>query len=223
MMRSPKRAWNRLVKLLVDRYPQCATPVGTAAKQAFRLLDEGYSSSERHYHGWSHILHCIDELRRFEIHSGDVGFDAVAVETALWFHDVVYDPQRKDNEEKSAGAARESLGTMQMPADFIELVADLILATRHFIRENFQLSKSHILMLDIDLAILGAKAGRYGEYEHNIRSEYEHLEPEIFRVGRSRILTGFLERERIYHTEYFYRKYEYAARSNLTKAMATYV
>ena len=56
-----------------------------------------YSGSDRHYHGVGHIVSMLD------------GFDAIqasfenplAAELAIFFHDVVYDPSRHDNEEQA--------------------------------------------------------------------------------------------------------------------------
>ena len=71
------------------------------------------------------------------------------------------------------------------------------------------------VMIDIDLSILGQTEERFLEYEAQIRKEYAWVPRIIFGPKRAEILEGFLRRERIYRTEWFYNKYEERARRNI--------
>jgi predicted metal-dependent HD superfamily phosphohydrolase len=75
------------------------------------------------------------------------------------------------------------------------------------------------LLLDIDLAVLGADWCRYLRYERGIAREYSAMLPQAFREGRARLLRGFLERPALYATHGF-RKLERRARANLARALA---
>src|SRR4051812_20768490 len=74
---------------------------------AFEIIRTAYSVPGRHYHTLTHIVACLDELDVVR----PLCRDADAVETALWYHDLVYDPSRADNEERSALAAADALRT----------------------------------------------------------------------------------------------------------------
>jgi predicted metal-dependent HD superfamily phosphohydrolase len=178
-------------------------------------LVAAYSERHRHYHTLQHLRECL------------VQFEAAAmlarrpaeVELALWFHDAVYDPQRQDNEERSADWARAGVLAAGCGADVAQRVADLVLATKSHTAPGDDADAA--LLLDVDLAILGAAPGRFAEYERQIRAEYAHVPADAFRIGRARMLRQFLERERIYATDVFHDALEARARENLRRSLSS--
>ena len=140
------------------------------------------------------------------------------VELALWFHDAVYDPQRKDNEERSADWARASVLAAGCSAEIAGRVAALVLATKSHAAPAGDADAA--LLLDVDLAILGAAPGRFDEYERQIRAEYAHVPEAEFRARRKQVLQGFVERQRIYATDAFHDALEARARTNLATSLA---
>src|SRR6185295_1221583 len=112
------------------------------------------------------------------------------VEIALWFHDAVYDVHRHDNERRSADWARDALAGAGVAATAIARVEALVMATRH--ATTTPGSADEELLVDIDLAILGADAARFAEYAAQIRREYAHVADAEFRAGRSAVLAAFL-------------------------------
>jgi len=142
--------------------------------------------------------------------------DPPALEMALWFHDAIYDPRAKDNEEESARLAEKHLLTAGAPTGFIESVRALVLATRH---HDPSLHRDAPIMVDIDLSILGKPRGRFDEYERQIRHEYDWVPEPAFRTGRSAILQAFLARPHLYATDLFRDKYEVLARENLAHSL----
>ena len=76
------------------------------------------------------------------------------------------------------------------------------------------------LLVDIDLAILGAAPARFDEYERQVRNEYAHVPDEAFREGRRRVLQQFLARPVIYRTAPAHRTLERRARANLARSIA---
>jgi len=151
--------------------------------------------------------------------------NSIAVITAIWFHDIVYDATRSDNEAASADLAEKLLREMGRGAgideaettSFIATVRGLIMDTRHAATPA---SLDGQYLVDIDLAILGQAAERFDAYEQAIRLEYAHVPEEAFRAGRAGVLRKFLERPAIYHTELFRQKYEAAARGNIARSIA---
>ena len=178
-------------------------------------LVAAYSERHRHYHTLQHLRECL------------VQFDAAAmlarrpaeVELAIWFHDAVYDPQRSDNEERSADWARDSVLAAGCGADMANRVAALVLATKSHVAPADDADTA--LLLDVDLAILGAAPARFDEYERQIRAEYAHVPEAEFRVGRARVLQEFLVRDRLYITDVFHDALEARARTNLQRSLAS--
>ena len=61
-----------------------------------------YNEPDRRYHGWAHLTHCLREFDRAAVQMEIPD----AVELALWFHDAVYVPCARDNEQRSADLFR---------------------------------------------------------------------------------------------------------------------
>jgi predicted metal-dependent HD superfamily phosphohydrolase len=179
----------------------------------FGKIVQHYAESHRRYHNQEHIVHCLAEYRA----APRLTENSAEVELALWLHDVIYDPRRGDNEEQSAEFARQLCRDVRA-CDLVERrVVDLILVTKH---SATPVNAGARLVVDIDLAILGQDEERFWRYEREVREEYGFVPAEVFRVKRAEILEKFLERERIYTTEFFIGKYEERARENLRKSIA---
>src|SRR4030095_1092429 len=105
----------------------------------------------RAYHDLTHIEHCLREFETVR----PVARDAVAVEFALWFHDVIYDPRAKDNEERSAELAMTVVRQAALPRSVELATGFLVRATAHTVAPDDPDAR---LVVDIDLAILGQPA-----------------------------------------------------------------
>jgi predicted metal-dependent HD superfamily phosphohydrolase len=77
------------------------------------------------------------------------------------------------------------------------------------------------ILVDADLAILGADPQAYQAYANGVRAEYFVVDDEHWRIGRGRVLRTFLDRPRIYATEYMYDEREHRARANIEAELAT--
>jgi predicted metal-dependent HD superfamily phosphohydrolase len=193
------RLWSRLG----------ATGGGDAA---FDRLEAGYAEPHRAYHTAEHIRDCLDRLA--ESTDEPAG---PSVEAALWFHDLVYDPRRDDNEAASAALAGLLMAQARVPATPLTDVQRLILLTRHF---DIPSDPSGRLTCDVDLSILGRPPAEFEEFERRIRAEYAWVPEGRYRKERSRVLAGFLARLHLYHTPYFRNRYEDSARLNLQGLIA---
>ena len=97
-------------------------PDEAAAGVAYTDLAAAYAEPHRAYHTLAHIaavLATLDTLR-------DAAQDWPALQLAAWFHDVVYDPRRDDNEAQSASVAARTLAGLGLPDPLIAHVAALI-------------------------------------------------------------------------------------------------
>ena len=175
---------------------------------AFRWLESHYEESARKYHTPHHINECLGILDR--AHHPDA--DNPLVEYALWFHDAIYNTFSRKNEERSADAAVSVLKRSGRPAAGFDIVRSLILATQHGVQPTEPAAQ---LLVDIDLAILGADADRYAEFELQIRAEYWWVPTALYRTQRSAILNSFVQRSSIYATHEFRERYERQARNNI--------
>lgn len=183
--------------------------------EVFVDLTARYDEDGRYYHNFNHIdrvLTVADQLSHYAL-------DFTAVQLALWFHDVVYDPRAVDNEEESAAYAAVALQRLQLPPDIIDKVLRLILATKTHVAADGDADVQ--VVLDADLAALGAEWPQYVQDGYNIRQEYAYVPEPAYRQGRRRILAGFLQRERIYQTELLFVALEARARENIAREMAT--
>lgn len=189
----------------------CARFTGvTQAEQWHARLTEAYAEPSRAYHTLQHLEECLtacDEARL----TGQVQRPD-ELELALWFHDVVYDPRSRDNEEQSASLAMDFLGHHQARAR----VTDLILLTfDHRPRGG----EDDAWMIDIDLSIFAQDLERVREYERQIRQEYAWVEWPQYREKRLEILTSFLARNRLYLTNDFHQRLDQKARIHLRALM----
>lgn len=186
---------------------------GGKVDRVFDDLVAAHGEAARAYHTLDHVLDCLTRLDE----SGSAAADRDPVEAALWFHDVVYDPHRTDNEARSAEWAAQALRSVGIAEAIVQRVNDLIRMTGHSSPTN---DPQGALLCDVDLSILGRDEETFDEYERRIREEYDWVPEPLYRAGRTRILSAFERRDRIYQTEYFHDRYEAPARANLRRALA---
>lgn len=188
--------------------------LGAAAKggDAFEELLARYSEPRRKYHTLQHLRECI---AIFESAAHLARYPA-EVEAGLWFHDAVYDPRRDDNEEQSARLAHSTLAGAGVAPEVCDRVAALIRATKHAAAPT---GPDAQLLVDVDLAILGAGESRFAEYERQIRDEYAFVPEPLFREKRRAVLRSFIERSWIYGTSHFRNRFEHQARVNLANSV----
>lgn len=190
-----------------------ALDVTPAADALMRQLLAHYAEPHRRYHTQQHLAECLAQFEGAQHLAAQPG----EVALALWFHDAIYDVQRHDNEQHSAEWARAALCEGGVAPEPVERVVQLVMATRHAAMPQ---PGDACLMVDIDLAILGAPPARFNEYEVQVRGEYAHVAEDAFRSGRRRILQNFLARPVLYNTPHFYGLLESAARRNLLHSIA---
>ncbi len=173
-----------------------------------------YSEPQRYYHNIKHIKQCLVELDSIK----HLMQEPNLVELAVWYHDVIYYPKAKDNEDKSAQLAYDTCLEAKLSESIATRVKELVLYTKHHSSEEINDMDAKYLM-DIDLAILGKSQLEFDTYEKNIRKEYSHFSEEEYRKGRKIVLQKFLNRTHIYSTDFFRNKYELQARENLQRSI----
>jgi predicted metal-dependent HD superfamily phosphohydrolase len=187
-----------------------APPARSAA--AFTDLASRYGESHRRYHTVEHVaavLRALDDL-------GDLGADGGrAVRLAGWYHDAVYDPTAPDNEARSAVLARTVLGGLGVDGPTVAETTRLIELTRsHGVPAG---DAAGAVLVDADLAVLGADAAAYDRYAVAVRAEYGHVPDDRWRDGRAAVLASFLDRTWLFHTAAGRARWEERARANLRR------
>lgn len=170
-----------------------------------------YDEPHRHYHTWSHVLACLDNRLRL------TPAKLPAVDLALLFHDVIYDPLAGDNEEKSAELMILEAKRAGVAAEVIARAKPLVLATKH--GAAVADSEEACIVVDADLSILGAEKETFDAYESAVREEYAMVPAAAFRAGRAKVLRGFLDRPFIFETKRGRKLWEKAARENMTRSL----
>ena len=172
-----------------------------------------YSEPGRYYHTMEHLQNMYRHLQAIFMHIDK----KEEVLFALFYHDIIYDPLRKDNETQSASYAEEILTKLGSPADKITTVAQLIEATAG---HKFHQQSDVNYFLDADLSILASIPENYDEYAANVRKEYGIYPDNEYRQGRKQVLLSFLSSERIFKTDYFFEQSEAQARKNIARELA---
>lgn len=160
------------------------------SESALQQLLTAYSSPERHYHTAAHLYHVLCTIE--QLHPTP----SISLNLAAWFHDAVYNSRANDNEAKSADLAEEILRSLSIEPKTIAQVRRLILSTQ----THQAFDRESEILLDADLAILGADSVQYQNYAAAIRHEYSWVTAEAYRDGRTKVLQNFLQRDRIYYT-----------------------
>lgn len=182
-----------------------------ASAAAWSDLSRRYSEPGRAYHTLTHIAALLVVVEEFAGGAADL----LALRLAVWFHDAVYDARRTDNEEQSAAYAAGVLQSSVLLPPTRAAVERLILATKT--HEAAPDDGDAALLLDADLAVLGAAPADYDRYAQAIRQEYAWVPEDRYREGRRKVLGRFLERPRLYHTPPLFARLEVPARENLRR------
>ena len=189
-----------------------ALGVVCASRERYEELIRHYCEPHRAYHNLQHLQECL-QMRRLV----NAACQAPAeIDLALWFHDAIYDPLRSDNELRSAQWLDDVARDNGLDDETQRRLYDLVMVTRH---DGAPASADEAVLVDTDLAILGASFERFEEYDHQIRREYQFVPLPMYRQKRRQVLEGFLARERIYTTAAYFDAFEQQARANLARAI----
>lgn len=202
-------SYDRFSRLIASlQQPTCPHPT---IMVVYQQVIAAWQEAHRHYHSPQHLAECLSlfdmpELQAALQHPPEV-------EMALWLHDLIYDPMAADNEERSADAARRLLsGLPSIENAVIERIAQMILSTKDHIAQ----SPDAQILIDIDLAILGASPTRFAEYEQQIRAEYAWVDADTYVIARQAALAHFAERPKIFQSPLLSMRLEAQARINLS-------
>ena len=183
---------------------------GSLASDYFQDILDRYAAKGRYYHTIDHIYQCFDLMEVFDSQL----VNRTAMYLALFYHDIIYNPLSKDNEEKSADYAVACLQKLGFEESLIDLVKQLILVTKgHRAPEGS--SFDFRCLIDVDLFIFGNSRESYQSYCEAIRKEYWLVPSFLYRKGRKKILLSLQERKPFYYTAEMQKQCEAKAQENL--------
>ena len=138
-----RNEWNKLVSKYTNNK--------ILIHNTFNDIEICYSSSDRYCHNLSHIKFMLSEAENFRTEFDDFN----SIWFSIWFHDIIYEVNRSDNEERSADMAEAFLIKINYDKIKILNIKNLIQKTK-----NQQNTKSTdlfdpLIFLDLDLLILG--------------------------------------------------------------------
>lgn len=191
-------------------WQRCVPSSAAAASRVSSELVRLYSEPHRRFHTLDHIDDC---LRRFDEVDGLMK-QPDAVELALWFHDAIYKPGARDNEERSAELfERESAGAED---GFIKRVCDLIMATKHVMSD---LPGDRGFMVDIDLGGFADPWDLFMSKGHDLRAEHAAQSDDEYYRGQIKFLSRLQRRRYFYCTSYYRSRYEKSAKENVHRLL----
>ncbi|MGY1591177.1 HD domain-containing protein [Geodermatophilus sp. SYSU D00708] len=172
-----------------------------------------WSEPHRRYHDLAHlaaVLGLVGEL-------AEAASDPDAVRLAAWYHDVVYDPRRGDNEQVSAERARAGLRGLVPDERVAEVVRLVLLTAGHDPAPD---DANGAVLCDADLAVLAGPPAAYAAYASAVREEYGHLPDAEFTAGRIAVLEHLLALPRLYRLPAVADGWTPRARANLTAELS---
>lgn len=175
-------------------------------------IEKNYSSKKRHYHTLHHLDNLLTQLT--EVKNEIQNWNSILF--TLYYHDIVYNALKSDNEEKSAELAEKRMKQLLVSYDTIELCKGQILATKSHANST---DSDTNYFTDADLSILGQTCESYSQYFKNVRKEYSIYPDLLYNPGRKKVLNHFLSMDRIFKTDFFYCKFEKVARQNINNEL----
>lgn len=142
------------------------------------VLDR-YNEGQRCYHNLEHIRHVLDKLQP-HLESDTLFLAAV-------FHDIIYNPKLKTNEEDSAEFFMKQAASSSLDDKSKQAVKQLILDTK----EHIPSGEESKLLIDADLSILNEPLDKLMEHERQIFKEYQFADFNLYREKRVEVLQKF--------------------------------
>lgn len=191
-------------------------------EEIWKILCTRYNEPQRYYHTLDHIQALLNLADKYDTAISD----KITVYLAIYFHDIVYDPKSKTNEEDSAELFAKHFRSVLDEATCQKVYQYIIETKKHDVEACED--KDLKLFIDFDMSILGQDVETYAEYARNVRKEYEFVPEEDYCKGRATVLTSFLQagldeipnsnaggKKFIFASQLFRDLYEDQARRNL--------
>ena len=146
--------------------------------QVIEQLPHRWNESHRYYHNVNHLIDILQQIEKHALFDELNVYEKHVFAISSFFHDIIYDPKRNDNEDKSI----EFFKSSHKPGEpyFIKQVCNLIECTKYRKRPTKKLEK---IFWEADNA--GFKSFEIlNKNEQNIRKEYSYLSNKVYKENR---------------------------------------
>ena len=151
----------------------------------YNILLNMWNESQRSYHTQNHLLELIDQINESKSKLSQTQYDKLIL--CALFHDIVYDPMRQDNEEKSAEFFENCCLDKNNP-DLRE-IKQMILDTKTH-EAKTELSE---LFNCFDMKVVEGDYEKLLEWENGIHQEFQAY-GELYKHGRLNFLETLLDK-----------------------------
>jgi len=179
------------------------------SRELHQKLIQAYSEPGRCYHTLDHIEGCFELFE--DIY--DIADNPDALALSIWFHDAIYTPGAKDNEQLSADWFMQ-VSKNAFEDDLRNRVYELIMFTLHCCGEITDHDAR--LMVDIDLSSFGMPWEQFVNDSTNVRRELPDISDAEFYPKQCAFSKALLDNPRFFQSDYFFEHYEAQARQNLS-------
>lgn len=167
--------------------------VGIFSEDTYNDLMKKWNEEHRFYHNLNHLEHMLTEIEALYNKKEIDENERIILITIAFFHDVIYDPKSKTNEEDSVSyfntcfikrwlSNQEEINKRK---GFVEQVKLSIMATKENTPPSDKLSN---LIWSIDNSIFAYAFSTLIEYEHEIYKEFQFVDYETYRMERVKFL-----------------------------------
>ena len=154
-------------------------------KVDYNILLSMWNESHRSYHTQNHLLDLIEQINEGKSKITHSQYEKLML--CALFHDIVYDPMRQDNEEKSAEFFINCCQEKNNP-DLLE-VKQMILDTKTH-EAKTELSE---LFNYFDMKVVEEDYEKLLEWERGIHEEYKSY-GDLYKTGRIHFLESLLDK-----------------------------
>lgn len=183
-----------------------------ATNKWWTIVRDGMQEKQRHYHTLTHLEELFAHADAFKSHLRD----PCAVDLAIFFHDVVYNPRAGGgkNEDDSAVVFSNFAQEVDLEPATLAKVFRWIVQTKHHRCDESDDDDCKFFM-DFDMAVLGWERAAYARYAQDVRKEFIHVPEGIWCKARAAFLEITAEVPAIYATAAFRERFDAPARANL--------
>lgn len=141
-----------------------------------------WNAPHRKYHSMNHLKDLLQQIEKAQV----TEYEHNILKLVAIFHDIIYDPQQKNNEEQSAKFFLEhSPKTIQ-----IQEIAQMILDTKD--HNTTSLLSQYFISMDMSIVLRSFQD--LLEWEHCIRHEYSFYSENEYKRKRMAFLQNIIEK-----------------------------